>query len=211
MSRISKEPAVRRKELIDIAQKLFITKGYEATSVKDILNEVNGAPGMFYYYFSSKEEIFKAAMVQYIDEYVTRINVILGDRLYSIPERIQNLLCLIRTTFDEYLFASNNHNSIESFGLDVMVSMRILNQIADSVENIIVEAIEIGLIRNSDIPSQKIKQLALFIIYGTYGILHDGSENGLSIEVIDRNMGSIIPLVSSFLGIKNEFLIRDGE
>ena len=50
--RISKDPEVRKKELIDIATKLFEERGYERVSVRDILSEVNGAPGMFYYYFN---------------------------------------------------------------------------------------------------------------------------------------------------------------
>ena len=57
-NRITKNPDERRKELITIASKLFEKYGYEKVSVRDILAEVNGAPGMFYYYFKSKEDIF---------------------------------------------------------------------------------------------------------------------------------------------------------
>ena len=64
MKRNSKKPEVRKRELIEIAAKLFAEKGYEAVSVRDILEVVNGAPGMFYYYFRSKQDIYVAAMVQ---------------------------------------------------------------------------------------------------------------------------------------------------
>ncbi|WP_273360422.1 TetR/AcrR family transcriptional regulator, partial [Anaerococcus octavius] len=50
-----KDPEERKQELIDIASSLFEKYGYEKVSVRDILAEVNGAPGMFYYYFKSKE------------------------------------------------------------------------------------------------------------------------------------------------------------
>ncbi|MGP1602782.1 TetR/AcrR family transcriptional regulator, partial [Treponema sp.] len=53
MKRNSKKPEVRKQELIEIAAKLFAEKGYEAVSVRDILEVVDGAPGMFYYYFKS--------------------------------------------------------------------------------------------------------------------------------------------------------------
>ena len=56
MKRNSKKPEVRKQELIEIAAKLFAEKGYEAVSVRDILDVVDGAPGMFYYYFKSKNE-----------------------------------------------------------------------------------------------------------------------------------------------------------
>ena len=68
----SKKPEIRRQELIDIAAALFAEKGYEAVSVRDILEVVNGAPGMFYYYFKSKQEIYMAAMEQYITRRLER-------------------------------------------------------------------------------------------------------------------------------------------
>lgn len=37
--RTVKEPEVRKKELIETALKLFLKKGYEKTSVRDILKE----------------------------------------------------------------------------------------------------------------------------------------------------------------------------
>ena len=58
MKRNSKKPEVRKQELIEIAAKLFAEKGYEAVSVRDILDVVGGAPGMFYYYFKSKQDIY---------------------------------------------------------------------------------------------------------------------------------------------------------
>ena len=58
----SKKPEVRRQELIDVASALFAEKGYEAVSVRDILNVVDGAPGMFYYYFKSKTIFYKGIM-----------------------------------------------------------------------------------------------------------------------------------------------------
>jgi len=57
MTRIVKAPDVRRSELIACAQRLFYSKGYENTSVSDIVNEVGVAKGTFYYYFKSKQAI----------------------------------------------------------------------------------------------------------------------------------------------------------
>lgn len=58
--RITKDPEERRQELIDAAGRLFMEKGYEATAVSDIVQDVNVAQGTFYYYFPSKEEILEA-------------------------------------------------------------------------------------------------------------------------------------------------------
>ena len=49
MKKNSKKPEVRRQELIDVALRLFVERGYESVSVRDILDEIGGTPGMFYY------------------------------------------------------------------------------------------------------------------------------------------------------------------
>ncbi|MNH84584.1 putative HTH-type transcriptional regulator YvdT [compost metagenome] len=61
MARIAKDPQERRNEILDAAMDLFNTKGYEHTSVSDIVKKVGVAQGTFYYYFRSKEEIATAA------------------------------------------------------------------------------------------------------------------------------------------------------
>ena len=45
---VKKLPEQWKTEILDAAQKLFLTKGYEETAVSDIMEEVGGAKGMFY-------------------------------------------------------------------------------------------------------------------------------------------------------------------
>ncbi|MCR8630272.1 TetR/AcrR family transcriptional regulator [Paenibacillus radicis (ex Xue et al. 2023)] len=61
MPRISKDPEVRRNEILDVAMELFKINGFEHTSVSDIVKKMGVAQGTFYYYFSSKEEVVNAA------------------------------------------------------------------------------------------------------------------------------------------------------
>ena len=60
MPRVVKKPAVRRSELIRCAQEFFYTRGYESTSVNDIVTALGIAKGTFYYYFDSKLAILEA-------------------------------------------------------------------------------------------------------------------------------------------------------
>lgn len=57
---VKKSPKQWKKEILSAAQSLFISKGYEETSVSDIMNLVGGAKGMFYRCFQSKEEVMHA-------------------------------------------------------------------------------------------------------------------------------------------------------
>lgn len=54
---VKKKPEQWKKEILNAAQELFISKGYEETSVADIMNLTGGAKGMFYRFFESKEEV----------------------------------------------------------------------------------------------------------------------------------------------------------
>ena len=55
--RIVKEAEERKEEILDAAEKLFGTKGFDHTSTNDILEAVGIARGTLYYHFKSKEEI----------------------------------------------------------------------------------------------------------------------------------------------------------
>lgn len=57
---VKKLPEQWKEEILNAAQTLFISKGYEETSVSDIMNLVGGAKGMFYRCFQSKEEVMYA-------------------------------------------------------------------------------------------------------------------------------------------------------
>lgn len=65
MARVTKNPQERTNELIDAAEELFLTNGYDKTSVSDIVKKIGVAQGTFYYYFQTKEEILDAIAVRY--------------------------------------------------------------------------------------------------------------------------------------------------
>ena len=56
---LKKTPEQWKTEILSAAQKLFISKGYEETSISDIMAMVGGAKGMFYRCFQSKEEVMQ--------------------------------------------------------------------------------------------------------------------------------------------------------
>lgn len=54
---VKKTPEDWKREILNAAQTLFASKGYEETSVSDIMELVGGAKGMFYRFFQSKEDV----------------------------------------------------------------------------------------------------------------------------------------------------------
>ena len=78
MTRISKDPDERRGELINAAKTLFFTKGYEKTSITDIVNAVGVAKGLFYYYFESKQAILEAFVEETTQQALTVMRAVIN-------------------------------------------------------------------------------------------------------------------------------------
>ena len=55
-----KKGELKRAQLLDAAEKLFFEKGYDRTSVQDILDAMDMSKGGFYHYFDSKEAVLRA-------------------------------------------------------------------------------------------------------------------------------------------------------
>ncbi|MHB1487908.1 MAG: TetR/AcrR family transcriptional regulator [Acidimicrobiales bacterium] len=56
--RLTQRGRERRRQLVDFAARRFAENGYHPTSVADIVNGMGVGKGVFYWYFSSKEELF---------------------------------------------------------------------------------------------------------------------------------------------------------
>ena len=69
MPRVVKEEdyAARRKEILDVAQQLVYTKGYEQMSVQNILDALKISKGAFYHYFDSKQALLDGLIERMLD------------------------------------------------------------------------------------------------------------------------------------------------
>jgi AcrR family transcriptional regulator len=59
--------AVRRDAFVDVGQRLIQTKGYEAFSIQDVIDEVGASKGAFYHYFGSKADLLEAIVERMAD------------------------------------------------------------------------------------------------------------------------------------------------
>lgn len=57
---MKKTPETRSTELLDCARRLFFERGYDHTTVNDIIREAGLSKGAFYHYFASKEALLEA-------------------------------------------------------------------------------------------------------------------------------------------------------
>jgi AcrR family transcriptional regulator len=71
--------SVRRDAFLDVAQRLVQTKGYEAMSVQDLLDELDASKGAFYHYFDSKQALLEAVVERFADSGVAALAPVLGN------------------------------------------------------------------------------------------------------------------------------------
>lgn len=86
----------KRQAILDVAEKLFYAKGYEATSIQDVLDVLKTSKGSFYHHFDSKEQLLATLCDQRaeraleqaeeelagMEEPLTRLNTVLA---YAMP------------------------------------------------------------------------------------------------------------------------------
>lgn len=94
MARVTKEPAVRKNELIDAAEKLFYSVGYDETSVSDIVKAIGVAQGTFYNYFPSKEAVLEALVQRHVSKISVKLAVLDNAEMTAL-ERFEKMFYII--------------------------------------------------------------------------------------------------------------------
>lgn len=79
MTRIKRPPEERRAQFLDCAQALFFARGYEATTVNDIIERAGLSKGAFYHYFDSKEALLDALAERVVAQVIADARPILED------------------------------------------------------------------------------------------------------------------------------------
>ncbi len=89
MARIVKDPNIRRNEILDVAQKLFYLKGYEQTSIQDIITEIGIAKGTFYHYFRSKQDLLDVMIERMIEQTLQSLEPLVAHDQLSALEKFE--------------------------------------------------------------------------------------------------------------------------
>jgi AcrR family transcriptional regulator len=88
MVRIVKEPEIRRNEILDAAERLLVTRGYEQMAIRDLVDELQIAKGTVYHYFDSKQALLEALVERMVDQIEQRALLIACDPKLSALEKL---------------------------------------------------------------------------------------------------------------------------
>ena len=92
MVRIVKEPALRRNEILDSAQRLVYTKGFDQMTIQDILDDLHISKGAFYHYFDSKPALLDALLVRMREQAEQVIMPVFHDPRRNALEKLQDFV-----------------------------------------------------------------------------------------------------------------------
>lgn len=93
--RVVKEAEERKNEILDAAERLFGTKGFDQTSTNDILDEIGIARGTLYYHFKSKEEILDAVIERMTGRLIEKAKVIVAKKEIPVLQRLTVMICAL--------------------------------------------------------------------------------------------------------------------
>ena len=194
--RIVKAHDERKNEIIDTAQNLFMTKGYSACSVAEIIDAIGIAKGTFYHYFKSKEEVLDAIVDKGTDMIVNRIYKVLHDDSLTYIDKIVGSLFSMQiedTMGNEIL--DELHKAENSLMHQKSIYM-IVNRVSPLLEELIIQGNKDGVF-NCKHPSQYRK----IILSSSVTLLDDGIFPMTKEEKIEI-FSSIVDLLEQVLGVE---------
>jgi AcrR family transcriptional regulator len=96
MPRIVKSPDDRRNEILDGAQALFFERGYERTTINDVIAKVGISKGGFYHHFNAKEDLLEGITARLAQDAVARVRDILDNPALGALARLNGFLARSR-------------------------------------------------------------------------------------------------------------------
>lgn len=86
------EFASKRKEILEAAWRLVLTKGYEQMSIQDIQKALNISSGAFHHYFGSRAELLEALTETMQGDVDAKLLPIVNDPILTALEKLQRFL-----------------------------------------------------------------------------------------------------------------------
>lgn len=163
-----------RERILNAAAKVFLQNGFEATSVKMILEEADVVTGSFYHFFPSKEKLFECVVEAFLLDYTRRVSVILEDGSPGFSERLQLFMREIKRTSQTYygvLEGNRLHWTIQH-----ALHNRTIEALVPPLAGLLARQMEEGRIESRlDVD---VTTLAAILIKGIEAIFHAHAENG---------------------------------
>lgn len=139
----NKYPEETRKRILEVAEKLFLEKGYDGTSIQDIVDGLgNMTKGVIYHHFKSKMAILETVMDETHEQ--PEMEELRGDNGF---EKLQNML---RDSFHAYRQQSIGYSAAVALRSPRMLGeqyLQVFKDLVPEVEKVVQEGVSDGSIR----------------------------------------------------------------
>ena len=178
----------RKQQLLDVAARLFAEHGYENTRVIDICREAGVAKGLFYWYFTDKEQLFKELVAAKSWELRVAQAEAMDASANPLVRIRQGVEASVRFTSQQRRLFSmwEVENLDEAFAPVVRQSTRLH---AEDAARLIAEGIQEGLIRDED------PMVLAYLVVGTLAslsVLRRSSQLELSVDEVAEAAGRYV-------------------
>lgn len=196
--RVVKEHNERRNEILNVAERLFSTKGYEKCTVNDILDIVGIAKGTFYYYFKSKEDVLDAIIERVTEMAVKKAREAASNPAFPPDMKLLHIFLSMRVE------RKVDHDLMEELhkSENALMHQKSLSSMVKRVTPILVGVVEEGIsqeIFKSDFPTQ---YMQIFLTSAT--LLLDNGIFQVGAEEQQIMLRALIALLGKMLGVPDE-------
>ena len=163
------DPLERKMAFLETALKLFNEKGYEKTTINDIIKTMGVSKGAFYHYFTSKEDVIEHISDNYAER-VLRMTGQLADRKdLKAVEKINQLFQIVqgykRSSNQKRRQIKQIFQDEQNLKLERKISKKLRRQMGVSLEKMIREGVE-----NREFRQLNTKEMTEFLQYSIQGL-----------------------------------------
>lgn len=139
----NKYPEETVQLILDVAQRLIMEKGYEATSIQNIIDGLGGlSKGAVYHHFKSKEEIFEAVEARYNEPIINALKTIRDNTTLNGYEKLKKMFRISLEGSDHDIVYSIAPNMLEN---PKLLAMQVKEIFSDVVPHYVQPIIEQGI------------------------------------------------------------------
>ena len=177
----------RKLELLDIAYKMFISKGYENTSIDDIIAKAGIAKGTYYYYFESKEQTLEEVIGMMIDQEIEAASSVLESPI-PVPQKIIGIIASLRPAPEEHSIEGALMQP-ENIIMHQKIKRRLVEKVIPLLSKAVEEGVEQGIFSCDNIP-ERVKMM--LVLSGEIFDEDDftGSDVDVFIDITEKLLGA---------------------
>lgn len=189
----------RKQDLLNIAYRMFIEKGYENTSVDDIIIEAGIAKGTYYYYFESKEATLEAVIEMMIEKAENIAKAALMNPV-PIPQKLASVVYAFQPNKDESVITDVLERK-ENIVMHDKIGKKIVEVAVPILSDIVREGIAQGIFVCTNV-EERVKMLLIMsqnmFDYGAYS----NKDIEVYVDMLEKSLGAkegTMSLISEFL------------